>query len=283
MLVGFAWTGFVGQAMVRSIKRLDFNIAYACNLSCKGCISLSDMNRRGVERLESIEQQCAIWSSRIKPEVITLFGGEPLLHPRIHDVIKCIKLHWKDATIRLITNGYLLKKHNPEQWFEHTPFEMQVSVHRKDHEAILTAEIKRILQCKTGWQVKKNPVTGHKSIEFSLPDFTIYKSIFGDFVKPYQDDITPFNSDPVLAHKICGAPNTPVLYKNKLYKCPSVANVLDIIPGYTEYQGVGHNEDLTEFINGIGKPEPVCSMCPEQRSHRVDHYAEGSVHVKNLD
>jgi hypothetical protein len=241
------------------------------------------MNRRGVESIDSIEQQCAVWSSRINPKVIALFGGEPLMHPRIHDVIKCIKQHWKHATIRLITNGYLLKKHNPEVWFDYAPFEMQISVHRKDHEQYLTAEIKRILQCRTGWRVKKHKPSGHKNIEFLLDNFAVYKSVFGEFVKPYQDDMSPFNSDPVKAHSICGAPNTPVLYKNKLYKCPAIANVLDILPGYTDYQGVGHNEDLTQFVDSIGKPESVCSMCPEQRSHCVDHYAEGSVHVKNLD
>ena len=37
------------------IKRLDFNVAYACNLACKGCISLSDFNRKGVESLKDIE------------------------------------------------------------------------------------------------------------------------------------------------------------------------------------------------------------------------------------
>jgi len=241
------------------------------------------MNRRGVESLESIEQQCAIWSSRINPEVIALFGGEPLLHPRIHDVIKCIKLHWKDATIRLITNGYLLKKHNPEQWFDYKPFEMQISMHRKDHQHILKQEIRCILECRKGWKVIKHNKKGHKDLEFVLPGFRIYKSNFGHFVKPYRDDITPFNSDPKTAHSICGAPDTPVLYKNKLYKCPPVANILDIIPGYVEYEGLGHNSDLTKFISGIGKPESVCAMCPENISHSVDHYAKENVHVKHID
>ncbi len=270
--------------MTVSIKRLDLNITYACNLSCKGCISLSDMNRRGIESLESIEQQCMDWSTRIDPQVITLFGGEPLLHPRIHDVIITVRKYWPASKVRLITNGYLLKKHNPETWFEHAPFEMQISVHRRDHEAMLTHEIKRILLCRTGWQIRRLQQNGgHKDLEFSLEDFVIYKSRFGKFVKPYKDDITPFASDPQLAHSVCGAPNTPVLYKNRLYKCPPVANILDIMPGYVDYQGVGHNQDLSEFVQAIGKPESVCAMCPENISHSVDHYAKENVHVKNID
>tara|TARA_E500000178_G_C17023833_1_gene756935 strand:- start:866 stop:1696 length:831 start_codon:yes stop_codon:yes gene_type:complete len=274
---------YAGQDLAKSIKRLDFNIAYACNLSCKGCISLSDMDRRGIESFESIEQQCAYWSKLIDPQVITLFGGEPLLHPRIHDIIICIKSYWSKCTIRLITNGYLLAKHDPCKWLEYSPFEMQISVHRKDHEHLITREIRRILECKSGWQVNRKKQNGHKDIEFTLHDFKIYKSFFEEFVKPYRDDLTPFNSDPVLAHASCGSPNTPVLYKNKLYKCPPVANILDIIPKYTDYEGISHNEDISQFIENIGKPESVCAMCPDTRTHSIDHYSPGAVHVKNLD
>jgi len=274
---------FVGVDLAISIERLDFNIAYACNLACKGCISLSDFDRRGVESVDSIEQQCLAWSKRITPHVITLFGGEPLLHPHIHDVISIIKHYWPNSTLRLITNGYLLKKHDPLKWFDYKPFEMQISMHRRDHQHILKQQIRRILECRKGWKVIKHNKKGHKDLEFVLPGFSIYKSNFGHFVKPYQDDVTPFNSDPKTAHSICGAPDTPVLYKNKLYKCPPLANILDIIPGYVEYEGLGHNSDLTEFIAGIGKPESVCAMCPETATHSVDHYAKENVHVKHFD
>jgi hypothetical protein len=274
---------YAGVGLAISIKRLDFNIAYACNLACKGCISLSDFDRRGVESVDSIEQQCSAWSKRITPHVITLFGGEPLLHPHIHNVIKIIKQHWPESTLRLITNGYLLKKHDPSKWFDYKPFEMQISMHRRDHQHILKQQIRRILECHKGWKVIKHNKKGHKDLEFVLPGFSIYKSNFGHFVKPYRDNVTPFNSNPETAHSICGAPATPVLYKNKLYKCPPVANILDIIPGYVEYEGLGHNSDLANFIAGIGKPESVCAMCPENISHSVDHYAKENVHVKHID
>ena len=56
------------------IKRLDFNVAYACNLACKGCISLSDFDRRGVEPLQELKMQCQIWSKIIDPSIISIFG-----------------------------------------------------------------------------------------------------------------------------------------------------------------------------------------------------------------
>ena len=126
---------------MHDIDRLDFNIAYACNLSCKGCISLSNFDRTGVESFASIEKQISTWSKIINPKVLTLFGGEPLLHPKLHDVIKTIRFAWNNTTIRLITNGYFLKNYEPQSWFNFKPFEIQVSIHRKDHEKIGRAHV----------------------------------------------------------------------------------------------------------------------------------------------
>ena len=67
--------------MKHRIKRLDFNVAYACNLSCKGCISLSDFDRRGVESLKDIQEQCDTWSGgarAIKPVGVLVPAHEPV-------------------------------------------------------------------------------------------------------------------------------------------------------------------------------------------------------------
>ena len=265
------------------IKRLDFNITYACNLACKGCISLSDFDRKGVEKLEDIVNHCKVWSRIIIPDVIVLFGGEPLLHPKLNDVILSIRQYWPKSCIRLITNGYLLKKYDPNIWFNYGPFEIQVSVHRKDHENLLNSEIKKILKCKKNWKIKQYKDQGHKMFEWFISEFRIYKSIFGKFVKPYKDNFSPFKSDPKKAHKICGSPNTPVLYKGKLYKCPPIANALDLKKDYTDYKAYSHTDDLKGFINSIGFPESVCAMCPENSNHSINHLLKENVNVKNID
>ena len=86
------------------INRLDFNIAYACNIKCKGCISLSDFPRVGVEHFANLVTQIDYWHDYITPKVLTLFGGEPLLHPKLHSLIPIIKSYWPNTIIRLITN-----------------------------------------------------------------------------------------------------------------------------------------------------------------------------------
>ena len=96
--------------------------------------------------------------------------------------------------------------------------------------------------------------------------------------------MAPFKSDPKKAHSICGNPNVPVLYKNKLYKCAPIANLLDLpnTKGF-KYKPIDSLGNLNSFVKMIGKPESICSMCPESRSHSIDHYAKGEVYVKHLD
>ena len=63
-----------------------------------------------------------------------------------------------------------------------------------------------------------------------------------------------------------------------------IANNLDLpnTKGY-KYNPVGSYDQLDKFVERIGKPESICSMCPESRTHAIDHYAKGEVHVKHLD
>jgi len=274
--------------MTYSINRLDFNIAYACNLSCKGCISLSDFPRTGVETFASLKLQCETWHKLVDPKIISVFGGEPLIHPKLIDILLMIRQYWPWSIIRLITNGYLLKKYNPEDWFNLGPFEMQVSVHRKDHEPLLTKEIKRILQCKEPWKVFRGKSGQHRDIGFVYKNITIYKSRFKDFVVPYKlidNKLTPFNSDPKKAHAICGSPDTPILYKNKLYKCAPIANILELDQNkHYNYKGLNATDkSLYKFIKNINKPESICSMCPENKTHSINHFDKRNVHVKNID
>ena len=271
------------------IKRLDFNVAYACNLSCKGCISLSndEFKRKGVEPLQDIKEQCETWSKILDPSVISIFGGEPLLHPKIEKVLSLIREYWPQSQIRFITNGYLLRRYDPNMWFKFGDLEMQVSIHRLDHEQMITEEIKKIVRCRTGWQAKRTSYGGHTQLELHHDELSVYKSKFKTFVMPYKFDngkLEPFKSDPKKAHSICGSPDTPILYKNKLYKCAPIANILDLDHNdLYNYEGTEATGDIEALVKMINKPEKICSMCPEQRSHSIDHMKKENVHVKNID
>ncbi len=275
---------------MHQIERLDLNIAYACNLACKGCLSLSDFDRKGVMPFDDIVESIDTWKSKLYPDIVSIFGGEPLLHPKLYDIFAEVRKAWPDTTIRLITNGYLLNKKKVGNFFEHAPFEMQVSIHRLDHEDIINKNIIQFLKHYSDWRIiKVNELRDgvHHAYIWQRPGFKLWKSKFGQFVIPYRTEgnhLAPFKSDPKKAHSICGNPNVPVLYKNKLYKCAPIANLLDLpnTKGF-KYKPIDSLGNLNSFVKMIGKPESICSMCPESRSHSIDHYAKGEVYVKHLD
>ena len=271
--------------MKHGFHRLDIMIAYSCNIACAGCISISDRKRDGVASLEDISAWCTKWKNYIEPAVITVFGGEPCLHPKLIEVCQIIRASWPDCVLRLITNGYLLDNFDPNSWFNLGSFEIQVSLHRQDHRSIIDTAIKKILLTRSNWKVSTHGGNDHKQIQWSNGTFTIYKSIFKDFIVPYQDDIKPWNSDPAEAHKICGSPNTPILYKGLLYKCPAVANALDVSgENWFNYSAYDITDNLTEFIDNIGYPETVCGQCPDNnQAVIINHFDKNNVRTKNIN
>ena len=123
--------------------------------------------------------------------------------------------------------------------------------------------------------------------EWHRPGFKVWKGKFGEFVIPYNyecNQLVPFNSNPAKAHSICGNPDVPILYKNKLYKCAPIANILDLpnTKGFN-YTPLSADDNIDAFVKMINKPERICSMCPERRSHSIDHYKKGEVLVKHID
>jgi hypothetical protein len=271
------------KIMKHTIKRLDIMVAYSCNVSCKGCISVSDVARDGVASLSDIESWLAHWQSWVEPEVTVVFGGEPCLHPNLFEVCAAIRRTWPKTKIRLITNGYLLGNFFAGKWFDFEPFEMQISIHRQDHEQHINQQIKQILAYRHNWTVNQHGKDDHKQLEWSSGQFSIYKSIFAEFIQPYAPGMTGYGSDPVKAHAICGSPNTPILYKGLLYKCPPVANLMDLTDqDFYGYQPIAGQQGLDEFVKHIGCPELVCAWCPEQATAvRFDHFDKNNVQVKN--
>jgi len=260
-------------------------IAYSCNIACTGCISLSDYKRDGVAPYVDVCRWISEWSAVVEPAVVVVFGGEPCLHPQLIDVCQQIRLAWPRSKIRLITNGYLLDNFDAGAWFELGPFEMQISMHRADHRALINKKIHSILKQRDDWRVSQHGGDHHKQVAWTSGVVTVYKSIFKDFVVPYRLDdnhIVPWNSTPEEAYKICGASSTPILYKGKLYKCPPVANIIDMTgQHYAGYQGYEVQDDIAEFVSNVNQAQAVCGQCPtKQQAVVIDHLDIKNVTVK---
>ena len=92
---GLLWTRHPILAHVIAIRR--------CNLSCAYCNEYDDHSppvptEQVFGRID--------WLASLGTTIITISGGEPLLHPGLDDIIRRIRKH--GAIAGLITNGYLL-------------------------------------------------------------------------------------------------------------------------------------------------------------------------------
>ena len=81
-----------------------------CNLSCAYCNEYDKVS--SPVDLEALQQRVDNLASR-GISIITLSGGEPLLHPQLEEVVRHIRSRGVMATV--ITNGYLLTRKRIEQ------------------------------------------------------------------------------------------------------------------------------------------------------------------------
>ena len=98
------------------IEHLDIPIIRSCNLACVGCITHSNhKNIKGIVRVEDSQEWLKFWADRLNPSAVTLFGGEPLLHPEFVDWVQAVRDIWgPEMSINFNTNGYYLDKLKPD-------------------------------------------------------------------------------------------------------------------------------------------------------------------------
>ncbi len=95
---------------------LGLPIVDHCNLNCKGCYHFCT---RGQEESFVSYDSFIRDLKRFKELVdhidwIKLYGGEPLLHPRLNDFVLAVRKYYPYAEICLMTNGILVPRLSPE-------------------------------------------------------------------------------------------------------------------------------------------------------------------------
>src|SRR6201995_5351239 len=94
-----------------------------CNLACTYCNEFDDVSKPTPidEMLRRIDHL-----GRLGTSIITISGGEPLLHPELDDVIRRIRKN--GALAGMITNGYLLMPDRIERLNRAGLDHMQISI-----------------------------------------------------------------------------------------------------------------------------------------------------------
>src|SRR5262249_9104035 len=95
----------IAKALIFRTHPVDVQIIpmRRCNLACTYCNEFDDFSKPVPieEMYRRLDHLASLGTS-----IVTISGGEPLLHPELDDIIACIRRHGMIAG--LITNGYLL-------------------------------------------------------------------------------------------------------------------------------------------------------------------------------
>ena len=86
----------------------EFYITNVCNLACHDCNRFNNFARKG--HINFNEEQYIEFATRFNLGVISIIGGEPLLHPGLLSYIKGLRKLWPTSDLIITSNGLTLNK-----------------------------------------------------------------------------------------------------------------------------------------------------------------------------
>lgn len=89
---------------------LEIHAVDHCNLQCASCCTLSPFLPPHFVALDDLESDLAAARSVLAPRILKVTGGEPLLHPRIADILATVRASGIAEIVSLTTNGFLATK-----------------------------------------------------------------------------------------------------------------------------------------------------------------------------
>src|SRR5258705_11376893 len=97
----------IGKALVSTKHPILVHIIprRQCNLACTYCNEFDDFSKP--VPLEEMKKRLDILAD-MGTSIITISGGEPLMHPDLDEVIR--HMRWRGRSARVVTNGFFLNK-----------------------------------------------------------------------------------------------------------------------------------------------------------------------------
>jgi len=179
--------GADGRVNIPSVR---FFCAYGCNLRCQFC--MFSPFHTGIVPKEVLADSFEKWSYKISPQVIRLYGGEPLLNHDIADIVVLAYQHFPQSQYQIVTNGILFPRVSDDtlRIFKKYNVHIHISQHldTEEYRDILKYSLSRLDNLHIQYIVEKS---------------------FRMWWKPCSIDIDgvpmPCNSDPKAAHRVCTA------------------------------------------------------------------------------
>jgi organic radical activating enzyme len=234
----------------RNMLRFEVNITDHCNLNCVGCEHFSPLSKEKYIDVGDYERDCVRLGELLnwEAENIHLMGGEPLLHPRINEIIEITRKYFVKGVIEIVTNGILLMKQDKSFWETCRENNIVISVTQYpihiNHQEIEAT-------------VKKNDVAFRY---YALGKKRMQKRPFDlEGKQNIEENI-----------KICHMANNCIqLREGKLFTCVEIAYI-SIFNEYfnqkmevteKDYIDIYKVKNKKEIVNFLNKPVPFCRYC----------------------
>lgn len=95
---------------------LEYFAVDHCSLKCLGCSQCSPYLKEHFSDCKVFEKSLQVLRKYLRPQKITILGGEPLLHPDIDSIIRVAKESRMFEEIHITTNGTNIKKMSCNFW-----------------------------------------------------------------------------------------------------------------------------------------------------------------------
>ena len=252
--------------------KFDVLLCDHCNLNCASCHAFSPLAPERfldlVDYERDISRLAYLFNGTI--DCIGLIGGEPLLHPRIAEIITIARKHFPHGIVRIITNGLLLLKQPTEFWESCQENNAVIEITRYP----IKLDIESIRKKAASYAIKLNYLGGDNA-----PKKSFWKSYLD--ITGQQNVVDSFN------HCLM-ANSCTQLRDGKIYVCDTTAYIeffnnafgtnfmVDAADSIDIYK-TDNPDDILQFIC---TPKPFCRYC---KTRETTYGVEWKVSKKQIE
>jgi len=243
------------------LRHMIYSILTHCNLNCKGCQHFAPIVEKHFVSPDNISKDLR-QLSKITDNTLTLLsiiGGEPLLHPDLIDICSTARKIFPDTKIEIVTNGILLPKQEDAFWISCAENTLEVAVTKYPINLDFKALEKKAKSFKVTYRYFSDTGTNNK---------TMYKD-------PKDLD---GKQDPRSSFLNCAVSNNcTILRDGIIYPCAVIANSpyfnkkfgTNMRLDKKDYLDIHAIEDYDTLATFLSRPVPFCRYC------KVDKITEG--------